>query len=394
VAIALLGGTALSAALNVRAGVVTDFAPMWVSAIVIAVHTLPLALRRRFPAIVAVIISVAFFFNQQLVVPELTFSNISLFVAIYTLGAWGRRRRVATVVRLAIIVAMFVWVTVMLVISVGDPAFGPEVSRAGVFSQYASLAVIQFLTNALYFGAAYYFGEAGWRAARQRSELERRTVELADERERTAAQAVALDRVRIARELHDVVAHHVSVMGVQAGAARRVLTQDPDVASASLATIEQNARTAVEELHRMLTTLREDDAAPASDSSSTRGIDQLDELVAGSGLPATLHVVGERRPVTSMAGFTLYRVAQEALTNTRKHGGEHASVDVRLRYLDDAVEIEVADTGVGRSAAKRGTGLGITGMRERVDAVGGTLEVGPRSRGGYLVRARIPEATS
>ena len=114
------------------------------------------------------------------------------------------------------------------------------------------------LTNLLYFGGAWYFGDSAYRSARSRAELEQRTAELAAERERTRAQAVAIERLRIARELHDVVAHHVSVIGVQAGAARRVIAKDPDAAVASLSAIESSAREAVDELHGLLGTLRGD----------------------------------------------------------------------------------------------------------------------------------------
>src|SRR5690606_24764617 len=188
----------------------------------------------------------------------------------------------------------------------------------------------------------------------------------------TAAQAVALDRVNIARELHDVVAHHVSVMGVQAGAARRVLEQNPAQASESLQLIEQNAREAVDELHRLLTTLRETEADAASESSSTRGLDQLAELAdetTASGIPTLFQVVGDPRPVTTLTGFTLYRIGQEALTNVRKHAGAGATADVRLRYESHRIELEVVDTGTGRSTGTT-KGLGQIGMKERIAAVG------------------------
>lgn len=396
-AVLLAIGATLTLLLYTRVGFYPDPAPAWLSAIVIPAVTLPLALRRRYPEAVAVVISVAFFVGQQFSVPELLISNITLFIAIYTVGAWSRHRRAATVIRIVIIVGMFVWVTVNLLVSVSDPETFPDVSRSGVFSQFASFAIINFVTNLLYFGGAYYFGDRMWAAARARDELETRTAELAAEREHSAQQAVALDRVRIARELHDVVAHHVSVMGVQAGAARRVLTADPGQASESLGLIEQSARSAVDELHRLLTTLREtgvdEGADAASQSVSTRGVEQLPELVEqcrAAGTPAELHIVGEPRPVTSLVGFTLYRVAQEALTNVRKHAGERATADVRLRYLDDRVELEITDDGAGRGLSGRGAGLGQVGMRERVAAVGGSLEAGPRSRGGYLVRAGVP----
>jgi len=387
IALLLAGATSLSAMLYNRLGYYDEPAPVWVSALVIAAATLPLAFRHRYPLVVALIVSLAFFLNGHLRVPELLFVNITLFVAIYSLGAWGANRRVATVTRVLITVGMFLWIAIDLVIAVNDPTTYPNASRSGVFSEFASFAIIQVLTNVLYFGAAYVFGNASWAAARSRNDLEMRTQELLAERERTAAQAVALDRVRIARELHDVVAHHVSVMGVQAGAARRVLASDPAQASQSLETIEQSARSAVDELHRLLTTLRDDDGDPAATSASTRGLEQLPELAAAAN--AKLQVIGEMRPVTALAGFTIYRVAQEALTNVRKHAGEHATADVRLRYLDGMLELEVTDDGTKKTLAPT-AGLGLVGMRERVAAVGGTLENGPRSRGGYLVRATVP----
>jgi len=387
IALLLAGATALSAMLYNRLGYYDEPAPVWVSALVIAGATLPLAFRHRYPLVVALIVSLAFFLNGHLRVPELLFVNITLFVAIYSLGAWGANRRVATVTRILITVGMFLWIAIDLVIAVNDPSTYPNASRSGVFSEFASFAIIQVLTNVLYFGAAYVFGNASWAAARSRNDLEMRTQELLAERERTAAQAVALDRVRIARELHDVVAHHVSVMGVQAGAARRVLASDPAQASQSLETIEQSARSAVDELHRLLTTLRDDDGDPAATSASTRGLEQLPELAAAAN--AKLQVIGDMRPVTALAGFTIYRVAQEALTNVRKHAGEHAAADVRLRYLDGMLELEVTDDGTKKTLAPT-AGLGLVGMRERVAAVGGTLENGPRSRGGYLVRATVP----
>ncbi|MCW4385582.1 sensor histidine kinase [Salinibacterium sp. SYSU T00001] len=399
-ALVLAVGAALSTMLYTRVGMFDEPAPPWLSLLALAAVTLPLALRRRHPEIVAVVVSTGFFVAGQFAVPEALITQITMFVAIYSVGAWSRSRRRADIVRLVIIVFMFGWVAVNLIVTVSDPEMLPDVSRSGVFSAFASFAVINFATNILYFGGAWYFGNHMWLAARERAELERRTAELQEEREHSMRQAVALDRVRIARELHDVVAHHVSVMGVQAGAARRVLDRDPGQATESLEVIETNARAAVDELHRLLTTLRDPDAAgpgetdAATESASTRGLEQLGDLVEATraaGTPTTLVVVGEKHPVTTMVGFTLYRVAQEALTNVRKHAGERAEAEVRLRYIDGRVELEVTDTGRGRGLATSVSGgLGHIGMRERLAAVGGTLETGPRTRGGYLVRAVVP----
>lgn len=389
----IASGAIVSLLLYSRIGYVDEPAPAWLSAIAITLLCAPLAFRRRYPELVAVIVAIGFFVGQQFSVPELLFNNIALFMAIYTVGAWGRNRRRANVVRGAIILLMFLWIAVNLVVSVSDPELMPEVSRSGIFSQFASFAVIQVITNLLYFGGAFYFGNAMHYSALQRADLESRTLELADEREHSAAQAVALERVNIARELHDIVAHHVSVMGVQAGAARRVVESNPTQAAASLELIEQSARDAVDELHKLLTILRESDADAASTSASTRGVEQLEGLVqesAAAGVPAQFLVVGEPHLVTALTGFTLYRVAQEALTNVRKHAGAGATADLRLRYEPGYVELEITDSGAGQHSGTRGDGLGHTGMRERVAAVGGDLELGPRLRGGYLVRVHIP----
>lgn len=403
-------GTTVSLVLFRTTGTYED-TPGWQSALWIVGMTLPLALRRRWPEAVAVVASLAFTAAFVLQAGEMLFSQICLFVAIYSVGAWGRNRRIATIVLAVIVSGMLAWVFWQLIYFSAVQDYLPDLPREGTLSPYLAYGLINVITNLLYFGGAWYFGMNAYRSARAKALLEQRTVELAEERERTQQQAVALERVRIARELHDVVAHHVSVMGVQAGAARRVLERDPAKASMALSNIEQNARSAVEELRLLLGTLRSDqnDTAPipAHLSTSTRGVEQLADLVADAadgGIPTTLQIVGVPRAVPGGVSLSVYRVAQEALTNTRKHAGGAATADVRVRYLDEAIELEVSDTGVGASArggaarsastANDGSGLGQLGMRERVAAVGGTIEIGPRTRGGYLVRARFPLAPS
>ncbi|WP_255461154.1 sensor histidine kinase [Glaciihabitans sp. INWT7] len=388
----LLGATALSTLLSQSAGFSEHPSAIWISALYVVMCTAPLALRRRWPEAVAVVVGLVFALSQILSVPEMLFANISLFIALYSVGAWGRHRLRATIVRVVIVIGMFVWLFTALVAHASDPGSFANIPRNGAISPIVALGLLQIVTNLLYFGGAFYFGDRAWAAARERSALVARTAELAAERELNAERAVSLERVRIARDLHDIVAHHVSVMGVQAGAARRVVGSDPEGAAASLRSIESSARTAVAELHRMLTTLR-DDEQPPGDAPSTRGLDQLSTLVAdtrGAGVTILSRTVGTERPVPPTIGATLYRVAQEAITNTLKHAGPGAEIDLRLRYLDDAVELELGDSGSGSAVAAPGTGHGQLGMRERVDAVGGTIQIGPRARGGYLVRARIP----
>jgi len=392
VAVLMLVGALLSVWLYSRVGLFTHSAPVWQCVVWAVVITLPLALRRRYPIVVAVVIGAAFVAGQELHVPEMLFSNITFFLAFYSIGAWSGRRTLAMAARIAIIAVIFVWLFSSLILGGG----GTGLSTAGALSPYLAYGLISILTNLLYFGAAYVFGEQAFRSARQRAALQARTAELDTERERTATQAVALERMRIARELHDVVAHHVSVMGVQAGAARRVLPTDPEQAGVALGAIEESARSAVDELHVMLRTLRDDSRVDAPDrSSSTRGLDQLQALAdeaESAGLQVRMSTIGNPRSVPSTVGMTAYRVAQEALTNTRKHAGHGASVELRLRYLADALELEIGDDGHGTrgNQSNARAGLGHVGMRERVAAVGGSIELGPKARGGYLVRARFP----
>jgi len=418
-ALGLLGAYALSLLLSSSLYPADEVAPMWVWALFAAANALPLAVRRRWPEAVALVCAAAFAGAQLLRVPEALVSNLTLFIALFTLGAWGADRMRAAVVRWVIIAAMFVWVFLTLIFPWSVPAVYGELEDSGVAGPLPpglAAGLINIVINLLYFGGAYYFGDRAFAAARQRAALDERTAELVSERERSARTAVALERLRIARELHDVVAHHVAVMGVQAGAARRVLARDPAQASASLEAVESGARDAVDELRQMLGTLRSEGAdadgpvpdggsaaaggAPGEDtaaSPSTRRVDRLPELVdaaRAAGREARLTVVGAVRELPPTVDLVAFRVAQEAVTNALKHAGASAAVDLRLRYLPEAVELEVSDSGRGArradGAAGAGAGLGQIGMRERVAAVGGRLETGPRDRGGYLVRARLP----
>ncbi|SFN67883.1 sensor histidine kinase [Mycetocola miduiensis] len=399
-ATALFVGALLSLMLYRVAGVYDEPAPMWLSLVWAVLITLPLAVRRRWPTVAALIIAAAFIAGGELHVPELLICNITLFMALYAVGAWVDNRRTALLVRVLIIAAMLLWLVLSMLRQTTDPDALEGISRVGTFSPLAAFLMIQILTNLLYFGGAYYFGDRSYSAARQKALLEYRTHELERERELNADQAVALERVRIARELHDVVAHHVSVMGVQAGAARTVLDSDPAAARDALVNVELGARSAIDELQRLLHTLRDSEPeshrdASASRSASTLSLDSLSALVAdstASGMPTTLEIIGEPGELSGMAKLSLFRIAQEALTNARKYAGPGATADVRVRYLDGAVELEVSNTGTVPSRPRPG-GLGQIGMRERVDALGGTLELGPRARGGYLVRAQVPAGT-
>ncbi|MEV7619502.1 sensor histidine kinase [Microbacterium sp. NPDC089321] len=393
-AVMLVGGV-ISAALSTIAGVYGDEqGPMWWALLVVAGISLPLIVRRRYPAAVAVVIALVMFTSVTLRVPEIYATNIAMFVALYTVGAWMNDRRRAFFVRAGIILGMFIWLIIVMYRDAIDEADKADVA-AGLFSPFVAFMMINLLINVLYFGGAYYFGERSWHAAAQRFALEERTRELEAQRELTAAQAVALDRVRIARELHDVVAHHVSVMGVQAGAARLVIDSDPDEAKRMLAGVEQASREAIGDFRQLLETLR-DPGDGGSDDPSSVGLADIERLAQASrdaGLPTDYTVIGDPVAVPSTVEVNLYRIAQEALTNARRHAGSGASADVRLRWVPDAVELEIVNT--GRSVGVLRPGLGQLGMRERALASGGEIELQPRPQGGFRVRVTVPlEASS
>jgi len=222
--------------------------------------------------------------------------------------------------------------------------------------------------------------------------LERANRELAEQRELQAQAAVTVERGRIARELHDVVAHNVSMIVVQAGAAARVLRgEQPDVRNA-LDVIASTGRETVDEMRTLLGVLRSDDGPAALKPQP--GLADLEQLVSGireAGLPVTLRIEGSPRPLPPALDLSAFRIVQEALTNTLKHAGP-ASARVTVRYEDSEVTLEITDTGRGPHGG-HGTGHGLVGMRERAAMLGGKLETARGDGCGFTVRARLPVAT-
>jgi len=243
------------------------------------------------------------------------------------------------------------------------------------------------------FGTLFWLaGKAVRSRSRLTAELHEAAVRADEDREIVAAQAVADERRRIAREMHDVVAHSVSVMVVQAGGARRILARDPERAVEAAALIERTGREALVEMRHLLGVLHaEDGHAPEFEPQPT--LAQLDALVArtrAAGVPVEMRVEGEKRELPAGVDLAAYRVVQEALTNVIKHGGG-AATEVLVRYGDDAVELSIADRGDGTlHAGLASSGSGLLGMRERVRVCGGELEAGRRTGGGFAVRARLP----
>jgi signal transduction histidine kinase len=215
-------------------------------------------------------------------------------------------------------------------------------------------------------------------------ELETRAERLEREQEESARRAAAEEQARIARELHDVLAHNVSVMVVQAAAANDVFETQPQRAREALQAIERTGRSALTELRRLLGRVRETDYAPQPGLS---GLGALVEGVRAAGLPVTLRVEGELGDLPAGLDLSAYRIVQEALTNAIKHAGASAA-EVRVRRTADEVQLEVVDDGRGPSGNGRGQGL--IGMRERASLLGGEVEAGPKPGGGFRVRATLP----
>ncbi|MEU1944868.1 MULTISPECIES: sensor histidine kinase [unclassified Streptomyces] len=231
------------------------------------------------------------------------------------------------------------------------------------------------------------------------AQLEERAARLEKEREAQSKVAVAAERARIARELHDVVAHNVSVMVVQADGAAYVMDASPEQARQALETISGTGRQALAEMRRLLGVLRTGEPGEENDYVPQPDVEQIDELVEqvrGAGLPVDFKVVGSPRQLPSGVELTAYRIVQEALTNTRKHGGPDVGASVRLTYFDDGLGLLVEDDGRGaqremyQDGGADGSGHGLIGMRERVGMVGGTLDAGPRPGGGFRISALLP----
>jgi signal transduction histidine kinase len=331
--------------------------------------TVPLLWRRQAPLVVLVVVF------ASIAVADMTYdiaNNASspfagLLVATYASGAYTSRRdgRIA-----AGLIALAV---VLMAVTNGEDVIGDVVFIGGIeFAVWGTATIVRSRQEL-----------AGALAAR--------TVELEHEREENAKLAVAEERARIARELHDVVAHNLSIMVLQAGAERRAIGDERPETTEALATIEDTGRTAMAEMRRLLGMLRQsDDELALAPQPSLQYLDDLVAQVRDAGMPVDLRIEGEPRPVAPGIDLSAYRIVQEALTNALKHAGP-AQARVTVRYGEKELDIEVADDGAGPVTAADG-GHGLVGMRERVALFGGDLAAGRRLSGGYAVRAKLPLA--
>jgi signal transduction histidine kinase len=347
--------------------------PRLPNAILLLLFTLPLAWRRRAPTAVFAVVLASIALQVSLIdrahSPQPPAQHwIALLVVFYSLGVHAERRR-------AIVAG-----------ALGGGAF----VVADLVDLVTGSARLEDTVPAWFMLAAAYGVGLALRGQRlQSTMLTQRAERLERERERKARQAVTDERSRIARELHDIVAHAISVMVVQAQAGQRVLEGEQVSAREALGAIETTGRQALVEMRRLLGVLRVEDRELAlAPHPRLADLEVLAERVRQAGLPVRLHVVGEPGPLPPGVDLSGYRIVQEALTNALRHAGP-ASAQVVVRYGPADVELEISDDGRGSAEAREG-GHGLAGMRERAILVGGDLVSGTSGGRGYTVRARLP----
>lgn len=290
-----------------------------------------------------------------------------LLVGLYTVAAWCdfRDRAIGAA-------AIAIGLTVVAV--VGLPGGSSWVGVALTFAGFA---------------AAYLFGSTMRNRRLYNEQLEARAAALERERNQETARALAEERLRIAQELHDVVAHSMGVIAVQAGVGAHVIDAEPGEAKKALEAISQTSRSTLVEMRRLLGVLREDRGASYVPAPGLADLDRLLRDVAGVGLVAEVRVEGTTTKLPPGVDFTAYRIVQEALTNILKHAGG-ARATVTIGYEDTALRLEILDDGPGVNGRAAVGGHGLVGMRERVGVYGGSFEAGPRTGGGFRVAVRLP----
>jgi signal transduction histidine kinase len=250
-----------------------------------------------------------------------------------------------------------------------------------------SLAELIFIP--LLFGICWLAGFTLHLRAEQAEAAKERAAQAERERETAARLAVAEERARIARELHDVVAHAVSVMVLQAGAVRHGLPDTQSASREALQAVEQVGRTALAEMRRLLAAMRSDgDEAELAPQPGLDGLSALSEQIGRAGLPVRLQVNGDRTPLPRALDLSAYRIVQEGLTNALKHACA-SQAEVTVDYRPSELQVEVRDNGVG-TAERNGLGHGLVGIGERVKIYGGEMSAGPAETGGFVLRARLP----
>jgi signal transduction histidine kinase len=303
-------------------------------------------------------------------------TDIAMLVLLYTVAAYRPRRASVPALLVCLAGAAVAAATVWMPASGPVLAFTQIAFAAALFSGCILLAWV--LGDSMRYRRGYY------------AALEDKAARLEAERHAQAKVAAAAERARIARELHDIVAHHVSVMVVQADGARYALRTDPDRAETALTAISATGRQALTEMRRLLGVLRS--ASAQNSLAPVPGLGELRELLdqaRAAGLEVSYTLTGTPRELPEGAELAAYRVVQESLTNTRKHGGLAATAAVALRYEPDGLTVEVTDDGIA-GPGNEPAGHGLAGMRERIAMYGGTVQAGPLPGGGFGVTAHLP----
>ena len=340
------------------------------TAVLCVFGVLPIALRRRAPWVAVGLAVVAMTLTRVVGLPSLT-ESVSVLIVAYSVGALLPVR--AAVAAVAVI----------------------AVAAAAVLLSYYPAHPVPWYTwvaNGLMLLVCLLIGRTVYTRRAYMVALEERAQTAEANRESAARQAVLDERRRIARELHDVVAHHISVMGVLATGARRTLVRDPVAADEALATIESTGRATLREMRRLLDVLRADDDHPDAALQPQPGVAGLEALVAQvreAGLPVSLQVDGEPQALDPGIDLTVFRIVQEALTNALKHAGR-ATASVTVGFHPGRLTLRIEDDGRGQSSELSPVGHGLVGMRERVSLYGGSLRTGSRTGGGFAVAAEIP----
>jgi signal transduction histidine kinase len=328
-------------------------------------------------------VALPYYFRRWAPVPVLLISELSvvvltvreyqtgatptvLLVGVYTVAAWSPPRD-----RVVGVLGLVVGLTVVAVVGI------PGATGADV------------VFNFVLFAAAYLFGSTMRNRRLYTEQLEARAKAAENERDEEAKRAVADERLRIAQELHDVVAHSMGVIAVQAGVGAHVIDKDPQEAKRSLEAISQTSRSTLSEIRHMLGVLRDDTGASYTPAPGLADLDRLVRDVGSAGLEVDVRREGTRTELPPGVDFTAYRIVQEALTNVLKHAGR-ARATVLLGYDDGALRLEVTDDGRGVNGRSDPGGHGLMGMRERVGVYGGSFEAGPRTGGGFRVAVRLP----
>ena len=289
-----------------------------------------------------------------------------LLVGTYTVAAWAPRRD-----RLVGAVALGLGLTIVAVVGI------PGSSNVDAAFNFAI------------FIAAYLFGSTMRNRRLYSEQLEQRAAELENDREEEARRAVAEERLHIAQELHDVVAHSMGVIAVQAGVGAHVIDTDPAEAKKSLEAISHTSRSTLAEIRRMLGVLRDDSGASYTPAPGLADLDRLVHDIGNAGLEVDVKRDGQRTDLPPGVDFTAYRIVQEALTNVLKHAGP-ARATVTIGYEPGVLRLDVVDDGRGVNGRAVAGGHGLLGMRERVGVYGGSFEAGPRTGGGFGVSVRLP----